>query len=97
MIDVNTFLTMLLYMLGSILLVVLIVLSIKLIMTVNRVNGMLDEINMKISKLDKVFSVVDFVTDNMAMISDRIVDGISSIIRNFLNKRKDRKDDEINE
>lgn len=97
MVDINTFLMILLCMLGSILLVVLIILSIKLIATVDRVNSMLDEVNVKIGKLDKLFKVVDLVTDNMAMISDKIVDGVSSVIRKIFNRKKERKDDEISE
>ena len=79
------------------LLVALIVLTIRLIHTLNRVNGMLDEINLKISKLDRVFHLVDLVTDNMALISDKIVDTVSGLIKKIFYKNEKRKDDEINE
>lgn len=97
MIDVNTFLLMLLYVLGSILLVCLIVFSIKLISTINRVNGILDEVDNKISKLDKAFNIIDVVTDNMALISDKLVEGISNFIRRLFVKNKDRKESVIDE
>lgn len=97
MIDINTFLMMILYILGSILLVCLIVFVIKLISTLNRVNGILDDVDNKMAKLDKAFRIVDVVTDNMAMVSDRLVDGISGFIRKIFNKKLNGKDDGNNE
>ena len=97
MVDINTFLMMILYILGSILLVCLIVFVIKLISTLNRVNGILDDVDNKMAKLDKAFRIVDVVTDNMAMLSDRLVDGISGFIRKIFNKKLNGKDDGNNE
>ena len=95
MIDVNTFLVMLMYILGSILIVTLIVLVVKLISTVNRLNAIMDEITVKINKFDKAFQIVDIVTDNMALISDKLVDMLSNFIRKVFNKK--RKEDELDE
>ena len=97
MVDINTFLMMILYILGSILLVCLIVFVIKLISTLNRVNGILDDVDNKMAKLDKAFRIVDVVTDNMAMVSDKLVDGISGFIRKIFNKKLNGKDDGNNE
>ena len=97
MVDINTFLMMILYILGSILLVCLIVFVIKLISTLNRVNGILDDVDNKMAKLDKAFRIVDVVTDNIAMVSDRLVDGISGFIRKIFNKKLNGKDDGNNE
>ena len=72
MIDINSFFMILIYILGSILLVVLIVLGIKLINTVTKVDKLLDETHSKIKSLDRMFSVVDVITDSMAIISDKI-------------------------
>lgn len=97
MIDVSTFLMILLYMLGAVLLVALIVLVIKLINTVNRVNGLMDEISMKITKFDKAFRIVDILTDNMALISDKLVDGMSYMIRKIFYKKDKGKEEDIDE
>ena len=97
MVDINTFLMMILYILGSILLVCLIVFVIKLISTLNRVNGILDDVDNKMAKLDKAFRIVDVVNDNMAMVSDRLVDGISGFIRKIFNKKLNGKDNVNNE
>lgn len=95
MVDINTFLLMMLYILGAILLVCLIVLIIKFISTVNRVNCILDDVDNKIAKLDKAFNIVDAITDNMALISDKLVDGISGLIRRVFSKKQIRKEDEL--
>ncbi len=97
MINAGTFLLIFLGILCSILLVVLIVLSVKLIYTINRINQVLDEVELKISKFDKAFSLVDIVTDNMALVSDKLVDGISYLIRKVFVRKNNRKVDEENE
>ena len=97
MIDINTFLTMLLYILGSVALVALIILIIKLISTVNRLNVVLDDVDVKIKKFDNLFRVTDVFTDNLALISDKLIDGISYLIRKIFNRKEKRKEDELNE
>ena len=97
MIDANAFLLMLVYILCSILLVKLIVLVIKLISTINKLNGIIDDVNLKISKLDRIFKVVDVVTDNMALVSDKLVDGLSALIRKIFIKKTERKEEESHE
>ena len=67
MIDINSFFMILIYILGSILLVVLIVLGIKLINTVTKIDKLLDETHSKIKSLDRMFNVVDVITDSMAI------------------------------
>ena len=96
MMDINSFLMMILFILGSILLVVLIVLGIKLINTIGKLDRVLDDVDLKVKSFDKMFSVVDLVTDNMALISDKIVDGIMFAIKKIFNKNK-RKDKDIDE
>lgn len=82
-------LEIILYLLGSILLVTLIVLSVKLIKSIDRVNLLLDSVEKKMKTVDQVFSVIDKVADSFAIFSDRVVDGISTIIsKMFIKKRK---------
>lgn len=89
-------LQVILYILGSILLIVLIVLGIKLIITMNKIENVVDDINVKVNKLNGVFSIIDLTADKLVLISDKLVDGISSLIRKIFTKKK-REDDEINE
>lgn len=84
-------LPILLYTLGSILLVVLIILGIKLIQTVDRANAILDDIEEKSKSLDGVFSMIDNFSNAIAIVGDRVVDGIAGMVSSFFHKRKKRK------
>ena len=89
-------LQVILYILGSILLIVLIILGIKLIITMNKIENVVDDINVKVNKLNGIFTIIDLTTDKLALFSDKIIDGISTIIRKVFSRKK-RKDDKIDE
>lgn len=84
-------LVIVLYVLGSILLVVLIILGIKLIVTMNKIENVVDDINKKVKSLDGLFSIIDMTTDKLAMLSDRVVDMVTMVVKKVFR----RKDDEI--
>ena len=94
----NEVLPIILYLLGSILLGILIVLGIKLINVMNKMEKVVDDINTKVSSLNGVFSIFDATTDKLALLSDRMVDSISLIIRKlFAKKKKNNKEKENND
>ncbi len=94
----NEVLPIILYLLGSILLGILIVLGIKLINVMNKMEKVVDDINTKVSSLNGVFSIIDATTDKLALLSDRMVDSISLIIRKlFAKKKKNNKEKENND
>ncbi len=96
----NEVLPIILYILGSILLGILIVLGIKLINVMNKMEKVVDDINTKVSSLNGVFSIIDATTDKLALLSDRMVDGISLIIRKLFakkNKKSKEKENDDNE
>ena len=70
-----------LYVLGSILLVVLIILGIKLIITMNKIEIVVDDITKKVKSLDGFFSIIDMTTDKLALLSDKTISFISDIIK----------------
>ena len=82
-----------LYVLGSILLVVLIILGIKTISFLNKVEKTVDDINGKLDSLDGLFSIVDFTTDKIATITDTFVEYVTSMIRKLFVRNK--KEEEI--
>lgn len=93
-------LPVLLYVLGSILLVVLIILGIKLIQTVDRANLLLDDLEEKSKSLNGLFSVVDSFSNAIAVVGDRVIDGVTGMVSNFFHKRKKKKykvEEEIDE
>lgn len=89
------FLQVMMYILGSILLVVLIILGIKMIITMNKIENVVDNINTKANKLNNLFNIIDLTTGKLALVSDKVVDVISSIVSKIFDKK--RKDDDIYE
>lgn len=81
-------LEIILYLLGSILLVTLIVLSVKLIKSIDRINLLLDSVEQKMKTVDQVFGVIDKVADTFAIFSDKMVDGLSGFISKLFTRRK---------
>ena len=88
-------LPIILYILGSILLIVLIVLGIKLIVTMDKIQNTVDNINVKLNSLNGFFSVIDFATNKLATINDKVVDTITTLIKKiFYRKKEEEYDDE---
>ena len=66
----------------------------------NKMEKVVDDINTKVSSLNGVFSIIDATTDKLALLSDRMVDGISLIIRKLFakkNKKSKEKENDDNE
>lgn len=95
----ETVLPIILYVLGSILLVILIILGVKLIITMNKIETVVDDINTKVTKLNGLFNVIDYTTDKLSLLSDKMVDGISYLIKKIFNKKKKniRKESDLDE
>ena len=87
-------LPIILYVLGSILLVVLIILGIKLIITMNKIENVVDDINTKVKSLNGLFSMIDYTTDKLALLSDRFIDVISSLIKKIFVRKEEKDNDE---
>ena len=90
---VNDILPIVLYILGTILLITLIVLTVKLIITMNKIDKIVDNITVKVKSLDGVFEVASLVSNKVTFVTDKVVDIISMIIDKIFNKRKDDKNE----
>ena len=80
---VNVFLPVLMYSLLSVLIVVLIVLGIRLLETVNRVNKLLDDVEKKMDSMNGLFNVMDFVTTKATVLTDTIASTIMGAVSNL--------------
>jgi len=89
-------LQVILYVLGAILLTVLIILGIKLIGTLNKINEVVDDINRKVKTLDGFFSLIDYTTDKITSVSDKVV-GLASSIINKIKGNKEESEENIDE
>jgi uncharacterized protein YoxC len=83
-----------LYTLGSILLIVLIILFINVIKTVKKINHVVDEIDTKQKKLNGIFDFVDSATDSLSIFSDKLVNGFVSLITTLFTKKHKKEDNE---
>ena len=90
---INDVLPVILYILGSVLLVALIVLTIKLIITMNKIEKVVDNITVKVKTLDELFNVIGKVTGKFTAITDRIVDSISLLVEKIFRGKGDKLDE----
>ncbi len=88
-------LPIIIYFLVIILIIISMALGIKLIITLKKVDSIIDDINSKIQSFNGVFDVIDVVTDKIASLSDAFVSFIINIFSKIVNrKKKEEKDDE---
>lgn len=93
--DLIQYFPIVLYALGSALLIILIILSIKLIHTIDKTNKILDDAYNKTKSLNGIFDAIDSITDTLSSISDSMVGVVTSAIgRLFTRKRKDKDNEE---
>lgn len=85
---VNEVLPIILYILGAVLLSSLIVLTIKLIIIVNKTEKVVDNITEKVRMLDGLFNIIGTVTGKFTLVTERVVDGITLLIEKIF-KRKE--------
>lgn len=89
---VNEVLPIILYILGAILLTCLIVLTIKLIIIVNKTEKVVDNITGKVKTLDSLFEVIETVTGRFTVVTDKIVDGIALLIEKIFKRKGDKNE-----
>ena len=69
-----------------------IILGIKLIKTLTKIDNTVDEINNKVSSLEGVFNVVEKTGSFVDGVSDKFIMLVSSFIEKIVKKRKGRDD-----
>ncbi len=83
-------LPIILYLLLSILVVVVIVFVYKLTITLDKANTVLDDIYVKVKKLDGLFEIIDKSADTISVLTNKVSDiVVNSIFKVFKRKRKD--------
>ena len=87
----HSFLPIVIYLLIIAILIVGIILGIKLVNTLNRVDKVVEDTQKKMDSLNGVFSIIDFVTDKISALSDRLVDTISDFFTKKLFKKRKKK------
>lgn len=92
------FLPIIIYFLLIIILVIGIILGIKAIQTIGKVEKVVDDVNDKVQSLNGFFHIVDFTTDKIVSLTDHVVDGISGLFQKLFlrtkKKTKEKKEEE---
>lgn len=87
---INEVLPVILYILGSVLLVALIVLTIKLIITMNKIEKVVDNITVKVKTLDELFNVIGLVTGKVTAVTDKVIDSIALLVEKIFKGKGDK-------
>ncbi len=86
------FLPIIIYVLLIIILIIGIILAIKCLVTLDKVEKVVDNVNEKVKALDGLFHIIDKTTDRIVLITDKVVEGITSLVANiFVSKKKETK------
>ena len=86
-----SFLPIIIYLLLIVILIVGIIIGIRLINTLNRVDKVVDDANKKLESLDSIFSLFDFITDKISLLSDKLVESISDFFAKKMFKKRNKK------
>ena len=91
----NEMLPIIIYFLLIVLLVVSIIVGIKLIFTITKVDELIDDVTEKLSSFDRLFNVINFTTDRFGVISETVISFITSKLKKLMKpKRKTNREDE---
>lgn len=91
--SLNAVLPIFVYLLLIALLVVGIILGIKLIITLDKVNEIVDDVKDKVDSLNSVFRVINGIGDKFTLLSSKVTDTVVSLISKIGNSRR-RKDED---
>ena len=95
----QTILPLIVYGLLIIVLIIGIILGIKFIKTMTKIEKVVDDVNEKVESLNGFFHVIDFTTDKIVALTDVVVDKISMFISKLfapkteISKNKKNKED----
>ncbi len=90
-------LTMIIYVLLIMLISVSIAIGIRLIITLHKVDELLENVNDKVHSLDRLFEIVDLFNDKMSMVGDAVVGFLTGGLKRVFKDRKKRYDEEEEE
>ena len=87
------FLPIIIYILLIILISFCIYFVIRAIKIADQVNILLDDVQQKVSSLNTFFKVIDFTTEKINAISEKVIDSVVSLVGKLFHKRKEESED----
>ena len=86
-IDFTMFLQILIYMLLIALIIVFLILGIRLIKFLSKMDKVVDDVEDKLKKTDNVFGLIDRTADIASNVSDKVITGIFNFVSNIFKKK----------
>ena len=93
----QSLLPVIIYILLIVLLIIGIIIGLRAIETMKKLDKVVDNVNDKVESLNGLFNIVDFTTDKISLITDKVVDGASHLIGSIFKKKKKKNKDEDEE
>ena len=90
MINITELFSCIFYILLIVLVVVLIIFTVNAIKTLSKVDKLVDDISLKSTKLNGVFTIIDGATDAFVGFSDSIVGFCTNGLNKILNRKKEK-------
>lgn len=88
------FLPIVIYFLLIALIIIGIIIGIKVIITMNKVEDIIDNVETKVNSLNGLFNIVEMASSKISGIYERIADFFIGIVDKLIFKKKERKEDE---
>ena len=82
------FLPIVIYILLIFFLIIGIILGIKFIITLNKLEKVVEDVNDKVQTLNGFFHIIDYTTDKIALATDKVVDGVASLFNKIIKGKK---------
>ena len=90
----DEYLPILIYILLCVLITLLIVICVKVIKTMNRVELIVGDVEQKVKSLNGVFSIIDSVTDKLSALTEIASDSVMIIAKKLFNKKRNKIESE---
>lgn len=90
----NVFLPIALYIVGIITLIIIMILGIKLIGVLDKVDRVVDNIEDKVNSLNVAFSIIDKATDSITAIGNTVLGAVNNAVAKVFKKKEEDTDKE---
>ena len=91
------FLPLVIYILLIIVLLIGIILGIKTIITLDKIENVVEDVKAKVQTLNGFFHIIDYTTDKITLATDKVVDAVTGFISKMLFSKKKKKNKKIEE
>lgn len=86
-IDFSLFLQLMVYIFLIALIIIFIILGVRLLKVLTKVDKLVDQVEERIQKTDNIFGLIDKTADFASNVSDKIISGIFHFVSNIFKKK----------